>query len=97
MNAFREGRVHVCASMCETCIYRPDSELFNTPIKAQAKAADSAVICHHTLCGRPRENAVCAGFYRHDSTPILRLAKRLKLSPGDTDRSMPEASKPQVP
>lgn len=79
MNAFRDGRVHICASMCATCIYRKGSPLYAVPIKRLAVDVTTAVICHSTLGGEPLENAVCAGFYKQDSTPLLRLAARMRL------------------
>lgn len=75
-NAARDGTVHVCAKMCKTCIYRPGSPAFNTPIKREAVRDGTAVICHDTLDG---DNAVCRGFFENENTPPLAFAKYFKL------------------
>lgn len=74
-NVYRNGKMHVCAKMCETCIYRKDSPLFDVRIKSEAKRSDTAVICHSTL--KADQKLVCAGFYAHDKTPTLQLAERM--------------------
>lgn len=74
-NAYRDGFVHICKSICKTCIYRPGSPLMDIPIKAEAVKNNNAVICHSTLKGQGSSNqAVCRGFYENDRTPLLRLA-----------------------
>lgn len=46
---------------------------------AEAKQADSAIICHSTLYQQGVRNAVCRGFFdRHPTTP-LQVAERLRL------------------
>lgn len=67
--------MHVCKRMCSTCVYRPDSPAFDTPIKRIAVEADNAVICHATL-DLP-EQAVCAGFWQNENTTPIALAKAL--------------------
>jgi len=74
-NIYRDGYVHVQARMCASCIYRPGSPLMDVAIKAQAVAGDTSVVCHATL--GTRRNAVCAGFFANDKTPILELAERM--------------------
>lgn len=78
-NAFRGGKVHVCARECETCIFRPGNLMYLEPGRLrgmvdQAKRNDSAIICHKTLDG---DNAVCRGFYDRFPTLPLQLAERL--------------------
>lgn len=83
-NAAREGRVHVCRTMCSTCIFRPGNLMNLEPGRVRqmvrdAKRDESAIICHQTLQTRPRRNAVCRGFFdRHDTAP-LQIAERLGL------------------
>lgn len=76
-NAFRNGKIHVCARMCATCIYRPDGlhTIGETDIVKRAAVADTAVICHSTL--DTAAHAVCRGFYEHDATVTLHVAKAI--------------------
>ncbi len=78
-DAFRDGKVHVCARMCSTCIFRPGNLMKLSPgrragMVRSAVAKDSAIICHQTL---DENNAVCAGFFAQHSTNPLRIAERL--------------------
>lgn len=79
-NSFRDGRIHVVAERCASCIFRPGNPMHLRPgavkeVVDEALADDSAIICHSTLDGD--ENAVCRGFFdRYDTTP-LRLAQAL--------------------
>jgi hypothetical protein len=76
-NAYREGRVHVCARMCDTCIFRPGNLMrLKTKMVRMATSADSAIICHDTLGG---PNAVCRGFFDRHATAPLQIASRLGL------------------
>lgn len=77
-NVYRDGRVHVCAEMCSTCIFRPGNLMSLQPGRVremvdQAVADESCIICHSTLDG---DNACCRGFFdRHgDRVMTLRLA-----------------------
>ena len=74
-NAFRNGKVHVCAVMCESCIYRPGSGAYQSPIIEAAVKEGTAVICHKTL--DTPENAVCAGFHANHRTPVLHMAEHM--------------------
>jgi hypothetical protein len=79
-NAYREGRVHVCASQCLTCIFRPGNlmRLEEGRVESMVGHAienQTAIICHDTLSG---DNAVCRGFYdRHKHDTLLGMAERL--------------------
>jgi len=77
VNVFREGKVHVCAALCPSCIYRPGSPLMEVPIKAAAVRDQTAVICHSTI--DLKEQAVCRGFYETTPTLPLMLARDLDL------------------
>lgn len=84
-NAFRDGKVHVLADKCATCIFRAGNlmhlrpgrlaEMVNTSV-----AEGGAIVCHKTL-GDDVDDAVCRGF--HDAygnqVPALRLATALDL------------------
>lgn len=80
-DVFRDGRVHVCASMCSTCIFRPGNLMRLEPGRVaemvrEAVAADSTIICHSTLDG---PNAACRGFFDRHATQPLQVADRLGL------------------
>ena len=74
-NAFRNDKLHVCARMCGTCIYRPGAVVDKAYVVNDALKAGTAVICHSTL--DTEQNLVCAGFLEHDATPLLRYAEHL--------------------
>lgn len=78
-NAYRDGRVHVQAQMCSTCVFRPGNlmELRRGRVRQmvdEARDADSAIICHQTLDG---DSAVCRGFFERHATRPLQIAERL--------------------
>lgn len=80
-NVYRDGYVHVCREMCTTCVFRPGNLMQLRPGRVrgmvdQAKAHETAIICHKTLDG---DNAVCRGFFDHHPTTPLQLAERLGL------------------
>lgn len=74
-NVYRNDKIHVVKGMCKTCVYRPDSAVYQNKIIDGAIKSDSAVICHSTL--GTKENAVCGGFYINDATVPLKLATAL--------------------
>lgn len=82
LNPFRNGRVHVCAEMCSTCVFRPGNRMNLNRGRVRdmvdsAKADDSAIVCHKTL--GTGENAVCRGFFDRHKTQPLQVAERLGL------------------
>ena len=79
-NAYRNGRVHVCASMCATCIFRPGDKMHLSPgrlaeMVKEASAEESAIICHSTL--GTKAQAVCRGFFDKHRTSALQIAERM--------------------
>lgn len=86
-NTFRDGRLHVRATMCETCIFRPGNLMHLAAGRVQQMIEDAtrsggAIVCHCTLyppAGQPRANAVCRGFFERHPTQALQLADRLGL------------------
>ena len=80
-NVYRDGRVHVQADLCSTCVFRPGNLM---SLKAgrvrdmvdEAREGDSAIVCHQTLEG---DNSVCRGFFDRWATPPLQLAERLDM------------------
>jgi hypothetical protein len=78
---YRDGKVHVCAEMCATCVFRPGNRMKLQPGRVrgmvdQARADGSAITCHATLHG---EQAVCRGFFERHPTPPLQIAERLDM------------------
>lgn len=78
-NVYREGRVHVQAQMCSTCIFRPGNvmDLRAGRVRQmvdEARRHDSAIVCHQTLEG---DGSVCRGFFERWPTTPLQLAERL--------------------
>ncbi len=78
---YRNGKIHVMAEKCATCIFRPRNLMDLQPgrvrqmVKSAVKAR-SAIICHDTLGG---EEAVCRGFHDGYKTPPLQLAEAMGL------------------
>lgn len=80
-NSYRSGKVHVCESMCSTCIFRPGNLMDLSPGRVQGMVSsavknDTAIICHSTLDG---DNAVCRGFFDRHKTQPLQMAERMGL------------------
>lgn len=75
-NAYRDGKVHVCERLCETCIFKAGTPI--PPERVQQMVDDSreqgtGIICHSTLNTKPQRNAICRGYYeRHgnESTAV---------------------------
>jgi len=81
-NVYRDGRVHVQAEMCSTCIFRPGNLMSLKPGRVrgmvdEAREHESAIVCHQTLY--PGPNAVCRGFFERWPTAPLQIAERLGL------------------
>ena len=84
-NVYRDGKVHVCARMCSTCIFRPGN-LMRLPdgrvnqMVAGATKSEGVIPCHHTTHGEHKDGeAVCRGFYELHATPTLRLAAAMNV------------------
>lgn len=74
-NVFRDDKIHVCAKLCDTCIFKPDSPLRDVSIIAEAVKDNTAVICHSTL-DKPNQS-VCRGFFEKHHTLPLALARMM--------------------
>ena len=98
MKPYSGGRVHVLSAMCSTCVFRPGNLMRLQPGRLagmvdDALSEDTAIVCHSTLYGQARQEAVCRGFfdrYRSHTLP-LRLAGVLDVltfidPPEDPDR-----------
>jgi len=76
---FRDGKVHVAARMCDTCIFRPGNlmSLQEGRVESMVRQAtrnESCITCHETLSGF---QAVCRGFFDRYATAPLQIADRL--------------------
>jgi hypothetical protein len=97
-NAYREGKIHVCDRLCDTCVFRSGNLMRLEPgrlaaMVAEAKADESAIICHSMLYQDDIDNAVCRGFYDRHPTQPLEIAERLGLVEFDRSRSLPVADR----
>lgn len=79
-NVYRDGVIHVCDRLCDTCIYRPDTHLADVRERMERESIENqtAIVCHSTIYGaNGNMNAVCRGFYERHKTDPLQLAERL--------------------
>jgi len=79
-NSFRDGKVHVCSRLCDTCVFRPGNLMSLNPgrlreMVEEARRSESGIVCHSTL--GTGANAVCRGFYDRYPTQPLQIASRL--------------------
>lgn len=79
---FSDGKVHVLARECQTCVFRQGNLMRLTAgrVAGMVKAAirdDSVITCHSTLYREGQQKAACRGFVdRHgDKVFTLRLAR----------------------
>lgn len=78
---YRDGKVHVMADKCATCIYRPGNLMNLTPGRVKdladaAVTAGSAITCHSTLPALTAEEgheAICRGFYDAHGRNIMAM------------------------
>jgi len=82
-NVYADGKVHVQATKCSTCIYRPGNLMHLEPgrkdrMQADAIADGGVIPCHQTIHGNRRQESVCRGFFdvaKHEG--LLQAAERL--------------------
>ena len=87
-NVYRDGKVHVQAEKCSTCIFHPGNRmgLHRGRVRAMVEATQepgATIPCHQTLeeyeGPQSGHNAVCRGWWdayaKHD--PILMLGERM--------------------
>lgn len=80
---YRHGKVHLLASKCSTCIYRPGNLMDLRPGRVEDMERDAienegAIVCHKTL-DDPKTHAICRGFWdvhRRD-VGLLQAAERM--------------------
>lgn len=77
---FYDGRVHVLAARCSTCIFEPGNRMNLMPGRVREMVEECRregrhVVCHKTLGPRA---AVCRGFWETQPlSPELQIAERL--------------------
>lgn len=84
-NVFRNGKIHVQRSMCETCIFRPGGFEGLAPGRVpqmvrDATANQGSIPCHETMYQHGVKHLVCRGFYNlRFKVPhqLLQIAERL--------------------
>ncbi len=84
---YRDGRVHVKASKCSDCVFKPGNLMRLQPgrladLVEQNRKKDTAFACHQTTFENdPKGEAVCRGYfdaYGPEITP-LRMAVALNM------------------
>jgi hypothetical protein len=98
---FRDGKVHVLADKCDTCIFKPavrpvEGARVASMVRATKDDPGATIPCHATLY-RPGkdDNAICRGWYDRfaDADPILAQAKAMDIitfDPVPTDSVWPK-------
>lgn len=83
-DVFRDDKVHVCARMCKTCIFRPGNLMGLRPGRVEQMVRevtriDGCIPCHQTTYGQHEAGeAVCRGFFELHATAPLVLARLLE-------------------
>lgn len=75
---YSEGKVHVMADKCATCIFRPGNLMSLKPGRVktmvdEATANQSVITCHKTIHGQREQEAVCRGYYDAQVDKVLPL------------------------
>lgn len=79
---YRAGRVHVCADLCKTCVFRPGNLMQLQPgrlrgMVEEAVEGGGGITCHATL--DTSERAVCRGFFDRHQGDVLALELAVRL------------------
>ena len=83
---FRNGRVHVLAEKCKSCIFRSvnDGRILGLDpgrvagMVVEARANDSVIPCHSTIHRANVEPAICRGYFDLARRPqVLDIADRI--------------------
>ena len=86
-NIYNNGKVHVCATKCSTCVFRPGNLMHLNPgtvkqmVDATVENGDgSTIVCHDTL--DKEQNAICKGWLDTKSGQddiIVRMARSMNV------------------
>jgi len=81
---YSDGKVHVMAEKCVTCIFRPGNLMHLPPGQVkqmvdESIADEAGITCHKTIYGQAEQEATCRGFFDSYSerVPALYLAQRM--------------------
>lgn len=84
--AYRDGRIHIMAEQCTTCVFRPGNLMRLAPGRLHDLietnlTADTAFACHQTIYRETVDEAICHGYHHAyaDRVTPLRLARELGL------------------
>ena len=83
-NIYRDGKVHVLAAECATCIFRPatrpvDGARVAGMVRETLEEDAATVVCHSTLYRRDVQHAICRGWYDRlgGRSATLQIAERM--------------------
>lgn len=90
---YSNGKVHVMADKCSTCIFRPGNLMTLQPGRVKemvegASSAGSVIPCHKTIHGSAEQEAVCRGYYDAQAERVLALRLAVAM---DMIEVMPDA------
>lgn len=81
---YSDGKVHVMAERCSTCVFRPGNLMNLEPGRLkqmvdQSVADGGGITCHKTIYGGAEQEATCRGFLEThgDKVPAFRLAEAM--------------------
>lgn len=81
---YADGKVHVMADKCSTCIFRPGNLMGLNAGRVKGMVDESVadggcIPCHKTTFGQRDQEAICRGFFdaHADRVQALEVAKRL--------------------
>lgn len=82
---YRDGKVHVLAEKCATCIFRPGNLMDLQPGRVKGMVDDCLaedggnIPCHSTIYEEEVQPAICRGFWDsyHEKVPLLQVAARM--------------------
>lgn len=83
---YSDGKVHVMADKCSTCIFRPGNLMHLNPGRVKEMVEESiaegaGIPCHKTIYDAAEQEATCRGFFDAyaDEVPAFALAKALDM------------------
>lgn len=84
--SYRDGRIHVMADKCSTCVFRPGNLMRLAPgrladLIETNLAADTAFACHQTIYQEAVDEVICHGYHDSygDCVTALRMARAMGL------------------
>jgi hypothetical protein len=79
---YDEGRIHLMARQCDTCIFRAGNLMHLEPGRVEAMVAGTREVegghipCHETILGQADQRAICRGWWNRHAMEhwLFRLA-----------------------